>query len=361
MMKEWYPHLLRFVNSAFPNLRRTRLRNLTLLVWAILKRRTLCQAQLARALPGRSKHLHKKKRLHRFAKNQALRPLSLAAQLIPKVCHRFGFHRGKVPISFDWTPLRPRLQEQALFASIPCAGRGLPLLFWATSHAEIRSSTSQNDLEEACLRRVVSALPAEVVPVVLADRGFGRVGFLLFLQGLWRTLGRRVSFVIRLPGKLMVEHQGQRHLLGEWPLEEGELLFLEGAKLRQDRAVTVNLVLYWAEDQEEPWYLATDLEDPQEAVRLYGQRGWIDEMFRDFKQHLGLERSRVTGSARLERLMLGMVLAYLVLALIGLGVEPGFVAEVISWGKGSIIFLGLEYLEQRRGPPKRLLHWKEVR
>jgi len=159
----------------------------------------------------------------------------------------------------------------------------------------------------------------------------------------------------------MVEHQGQRHLLGEWPLEEGELLFLEGAKLRQDRAVTVNLVLYWAEDQEEPWYLATDLEDPQEAVRLYGQRGWIDEMFRDFKQHLGLERSRVTGSARLERLMLGMVLAYLVLALIGLGVEPGFVAEVISWGKGSIIFLGLEYLEQRRGPPKRLLHWKEVR
>ena len=95
MMKEWYPHLLRFVNSAFPNLRRTRLRNLTLLVWAILKRRTLCQAQLARALPGRSKHLHKKKRLHRFAKNQALRPLSLAAQLIPKVCHRFGFHRGR--------------------------------------------------------------------------------------------------------------------------------------------------------------------------------------------------------------------------------------------------------------------------
>jgi len=50
-------------------------------------------------------------------------------------------------------------------------------------------------------------------------------------------------------------------------------------------------------------------------VRLYGQRGWIDEMFRDFKQHLGLERSRVTESARLERLMLGMVLAYLGLTL----------------------------------------------
>ena len=64
--------------------------------------------------------------------------------------------------------------------------------------------------------------------------------------------------------------------------------------------------------------------------------------------------------------MLGLVLAYLVLALIGLyGVDPGFSAsaEVISWGKGSIIFLflGLEYLEQRRGPPKGLLCWKGAR
>ena len=160
----------------------------------------------------------------------------------------------------------------------------------------------------------------------------------------------------------MVEHQGRQRLLGGWPLKRGELLFLEGVRLRQDRAVLTNLVLYWAKDQKEPWYLATDLKDPQEAVRLYRQRSWIEEMFRDFKHHLGLERSRVVGSGRLERLMLGLVLAYLVLALIGLyGVDPGFSAEVISWGKGSIIFLGLEWLEQRRGPPKGLLYWKEAR
>lgn len=134
-----------------------------------------------------------------------------------------------------------------------------------------------------------------------------------------------MSFVIRLPGKLLVEHQGRWLLLREWPLKEGELLFLEEVQLRQDRAVRVNLVLYWGEGQKEPWYLAIDLGGPQEAVRLDRQRDWIEEMFRDFKHHLGLKRSRVEGSGLLEWLV-----------------------------------LGLEYV-QRHDLPKGLLHWKEVR
>jgi len=39
--------------------------------------------------------------------------------------------------------------------------------------------------------------------------------------------------------------------------------------------------------------------------------------------------------------MLGLALAYLVLALVGLGVSRGFAARVISWGKASFIFLAL--------------------
>jgi hypothetical protein len=64
---------------------------------------------------------------------------------------------------------------------------------------------------------------------------------------------------------------------------------------------------------------------------------------------------------RLERLMLGLVLAYLVLALVGLfTVSRRFAARVISWGKASFIFLALEYM-QGRDPPGVLLRWKEVR
>mgnify|MGYP005845376677 CR=1 FL=1 len=93
----------------------------------------------------------------------------------------------------------------------------MPLLFWATSFAQIRQGSSQNDLEEAFVRRLIAALPQGVWPVLLADRGFGRVSFLLFLLGLVRGLGRWVSFVIRLPGKVAVEHGGARRLLRDWP------------------------------------------------------------------------------------------------------------------------------------------------
>lgn len=355
---EWYPKVLQLVNSAFPTLRKTRKRNLTLLTHAILKRRTLCQAELARAFPGKTTHHHKKKRLHRFTSNEALRPLTSATQLIPKVCQRFGFHTGRIPLSLDWTPLRAG--EQALFAALPIEGRGLPLLFWATSFAQIRQGSSQNDLEEAFVRRLIAALPQGVWPVLLADRGFGRVSFLLFLLGLVRGLGRWVSFVIRLPGKVAVEHGGARRLLRDWPLAPGQLIFLEGASLRQDRAVSVKLVLWWEEGQKEPWYLATDLDDPFEAIRLYERRAWIEEMFRDFKHRLGLEKSRVAGLTRLERLMLGLVLAYLVLAMVGLFAgNSRFVAGVISWGRASFLFLALAYYEAH-GPPHGILQWKGV-
>lgn len=47
MVREWYPTLARFVNAAFPGLRKTRERDLTLLTWAILKRRwSMCKGAI---------------------------------------------------------------------------------------------------------------------------------------------------------------------------------------------------------------------------------------------------------------------------------------------------------------------------
>ncbi len=62
----------------------------------------------------------------------------------------------------------------------------------------------------------------------------------------------------------------------------------------------IHLVLVWERGQKEPWYLATDLVHPQKAIRFYRRRAWIDEMFRDWKQHFRLEGSRVASVERLE-------------------------------------------------------------
>jgi hypothetical protein len=174
------PEVLRLVNSAFPTLRLTRKRNLTLLTYAILRKRTLCQAKpsLSGPGPGIAKHHHKKKRLHRFGTNEGVRPLTLSLQLIPTIMKRFGFGRGQVAVNLDRTPLRAR--EQALFTSLPL--RGLPL-FWATSFAQIRSGTSQNDRGPWCAAWF-RPCPKESGrcwwPTGVSG---GRGSYLLFLQG----------------------------------------------------------------------------------------------------------------------------------------------------------------------------------
>jgi len=349
--REWYRHVTRWVNSTFRGEGKWQRERLTLSTWAMLQRRSVCLSELARALPGKTAHHHKKKRLYRFFSQGGWEPLSLLLEGIPAVLRRMGIRGGRVPVSLDWTPLRPG--EQALVAALPEGGRGIPLAAWATSWERIRQGTGQPDLEQALVRRVVLALPEGMEPVVLADRGFGHVRFLRFLQGLRRVLGRPVHFVIRLPGKIEVEHQGRKALLREWPLHPGERLFLEGARLRQDRAIETNLVLVWERGQKEPWYLATDLSDPKEAIQLYRRRAWIDEMFRDWKSYFRLEESRVSSVERLERLLAVLVIAYGILAWVGLlAVEPEFVEQVISWGKASFIFLALEYLRSHDPPPR---------
>ena len=359
MTREWYRHVARWINSAFRSERKWQRERLLLGTWAMLQRRSVCLSELARALPGKTSHHHKKKRLYRFFSQGEWEALSLLGEAIPTVLRRFGIREGKVPLSVDWTPLRPG--EQALVAALPLQGRGIPLQVWATSWEKIRRGTGQPDLEQAFLRRVVASLPEGIEPVVVADRGFGHVRLLRFLQELKRVLGRPVHFVIRLSGKIEVEHRGRRRLLREGLLSSGETRFLEGVWLRQDRAVRVNLVLIWEKGKKEPWYLATDLDDPQEAIRLYRQRAWIDEMFRDWKQHFRLEESRVFTVERLERLLVVLVIAYWVLAWVGLfAVGPAFVQQVISWGRASFVFLALEYLRSHDPPPRTLVR-KRVR
>jgi hypothetical protein len=81
------------------------------------------------------------------------------------------------------------------------------------------------------------------------------------------------------------------------------------------------------------------------AAHLYARRVWIDEMFRGFKHRLGLRESQVVDSARLERLMLGLVPAYPVLALVGLfGLRKEFAAEVIAWGQSQLHLPGVGIL-----------------
>jgi hypothetical protein len=71
---------------------------------------------------------------------------------------------------------------QVLRIAIPRKGRALPLLQLAYDRDRLPPRRSQNRLEQDAPLAVVEALPSGVRPVVLADRGFCRASFVLWLE-----------------------------------------------------------------------------------------------------------------------------------------------------------------------------------
>jgi hypothetical protein len=371
----WYNRVLSAINAAAPFLVPTQATNLALLVSAILKKQTLCLSELARAYPtpnerrvSAPKHdlLHRLKRLWRFTDNRRVDALTTQVAFVPHVVARLGFPR-LLGLAIDWTmfdttlPSGSRMRYQVLRIAVPRRGRALPLLQLAYDRDALPANKSQNQLEQEALLAVIRALPEGVVrPVVLADRGFRRAGFLSWLQR------REIDYVVRLSkGACITEANGRRWKLGEEGLERGQLRWVRGVRYGlyhgHPRDLFVNVALCWRipksrarnprrKQPEEPWYLATSLKDAQSAASWYWQRGWIEQSFKDSKGRFGLAEVMVSCPERLSRLLVALTVALAWLTLMGLpevGVMPrGWHSVVAQRGRASIISLALALLDE---------------
>src|SRR3954447_18974796 len=170
----WYNRVRSAINATAPFLVPTQATNLALLVSAILKKRTLCLSELARAYPtpderrvAAPKHnlLHRLKRLWRFTDNERVDALETQIAFVPHLVARLGFPR-LLGLAIDWTmfdttlPSGKRMRYQVLRIAIPRKGRALPLLQLAYYDRDALSPTkSQNQLlEQDALLALVRAL-----------------------------------------------------------------------------------------------------------------------------------------------------------------------------------------------------------
>lgn len=379
----WYYRVREAINTATPFLVFTQKTNLALLVSAILKKRTLCLSELARAYPvpderrvESPKHclLHRLKRLWRFTANERVDAKEVQLAFVAHTVARLGFPR-LVGLAMDWTmfdttlPSGEKIRYQVLRIAIPRKGRALPLLQLAYDRDHLPPQRSQNQLEQDALLAVVEALPAGVRPVILADRGFCRAGFLRWLEY------QNLDYVVRLTkGACITESSGRRWKLGEEGIKPGQLRWLGGVRYGlyhgRPRELLTNVALCWklpksrARDPrrslpEEPWYLATSLKDSRSAANWYWQRGWIEQSFKDAKSRFGLARVQVGSPERLSRLLSALTIAISWLTLMGLpevGVMPRrWHVRVAQRGRASVISVALELLDHLRDLPSSCL------
>lgn len=347
----WYHCIATFLNYSLPEFRATRRTNLALLTAAILQRRALAISVLVRSWHVQLPYCHhqRKKRLFRFLSNDRFDTVAVQTALLGPICQAARL-RGLVPIMIDWSDLgRGR---NGLFAAVCFRGRGLPLLSWVSMPEEL--APSQNRVEEFFIGRLLRHLPTNIRPLLLADRGFGRASLIRFVQQMPRHTGYPVDYVIRLKGDVVVHSSHYHGRLRDYQLPKGRILFWPQTRYRSDGAAVINLALYWARGHREPWYLATSLMDPRQAVRMYRRRMQPEQYFKDGKQRFGLNRSTVTTTHRLQRLLVGLLLACCLLILIGMRVSPTFRRQVCSRGKLGILHLGYEYYLATPDPPDSL-------
>jgi Transposase DDE domain len=328
----------KFTKAVTKGLLPTQQATLSQVVTGLLVCRCLILAEIARCFETAVAFPHNLKRVFRFVSNERLTAQAskevVASRLLRQLHHRLKVKpRQYLEVILDWTSVWP---YQVLSALVPLEGRAVPVLQWAVEQWAF--PVSQNRYEEQFIGSLRRCLPNSWKVVLVADRGFQRVDFLRCLQQ------HGFSFVVRVKGDAWVESSGYAGPLRDYPLRQGQCFKLSRCTYHKTKRYLLKIALNcaWIDGKVSSWLLATDLGlTAGQIVALYRRRFWCEESFRDQKQAFQLEQVRVQQAGRLENLLLGLAIAMLILAILGmrgkkLGYADKFAAPkkkqtVLSW------------------------------
>jgi hypothetical protein len=294
------------------SLRLSQAKTLAVLVGSAMCVERISLANIGRVMSGLVKH--QIKRCWRFCANDRIETADAMRGVLKRVLKK---RKKKLLVSFDWTDIK---SFQTLMASAVFKGRSIPIC-WASCNKYVYDGhRSRNAFEESLLLALRSMIPMEVKVILLADRGFGRTELARFCQR------HGFSYVIRIQPNVHVSCASFKGKLMDYPVHKGICKLLRSVAYRSHHTVTQNIVVRWKQDlpkhRDECWFLMTDLQAGGAQIsKLYGQRMTIEELFRDHKNKRNgwsLRDTRITRAERLDRLLLILAIAYLLLCGVGL-------------------------------------------
>lgn len=280
---------------------------------------------LGRAMDGPAKAKHRIKRVDRFLGNAQVEVEAVSEALF----HQLRPQHGPVVVLADWTD---RHDFQQLVLALPRNGRALP--FYCITIEKGDGSGAHEGLmvqaEAMALDILAKFCGLEIIPVIIADRGFGNARWLSDIQK------RGWFFVQRLACNHSVNVDNYIGVLSELGIRRGWTSRDWGwGTMNEDEWGPIRLVTVYDRDAKEPWYLVTNLPDspPAEIVRFYKRRMWIEAAFRDLKNRnwgLGIDVVHLTTAARHDRHFIILALAYMLLFAFGAAAEAAGVGEQLK-------------------------------
>jgi Transposase DDE domain len=294
------------------SLRLSQVKTLSVLVSAALCVQRISLANIGRQMLGTTKH--QIKRCWRFCANDRV---ETADAMRPIVARMLRKRKRKLLIAVDWVDIKG---FQTLVASVVLKGRSTPIAWASTTNHVYDGHRSRNAFEESLLLVLRDMIPRQIKVVILADRGFGRTALATFCQR------QGFGYIIRIKPSVTVRLHGFYGQLLDYPVCKGIAKVLRRVSYRSDGAVTQSVVVHWRRNlpkkRDQCWFLMTD--QPGTAVqlcRVYGMRMTIEQLFRDDKSKRNgwsLRDTKITKPDRLDRLLLILAIAYLLLCGVGL-------------------------------------------
>lgn len=324
------------------SLAHTQVKNIVQMARGIVLAHTGRLSEVARKFVCQARDQHKVKRAHRFVSNKRIDGAKISQGLL-KMAQSIVRLRCYWPIIIDYTDVEG---YQVLTAAVPYKGRAIAIAERVFTREEISQMDeySQNFIEQDFIDFLRTLCPKGKIPLLIADRGFGRAALLLHLKSTdW-------AFVIRVKSDVTIYHRLYCGLLKELPVAVGEKRILRNVVYRADGYVQVNLVAA-CEDPKDPWFLATALSTADLSVYWYKQRFWIEEVFKDWKEFWQLERLSLKTSKRVERFLFIWLFAYNYVLLLGAkALSPARVRRLTSRPENySPFWLGRQFLASHAG------------
>jgi len=295
------------------SLRLSQAKTLSILVASAMRVERISLANIGRAMLGTAKH--QIKRCWRFCANERIETADAMRGVLKKVLKKRKKNKPLI-VALDWVDIR---QFQTLLASVVFKGRSVPIC-WASCLKHVyQGHKSRNAFEESLLLVLRSMIPDGQKVILLADRGFGRTELARFCQN------HGFDYIIRINPDVHVRCASYNGKLIDYPVHKGISKLLKSVAYRQHHSVTQNIVVRWVRNlparRDECWFLMSSLRaGPAQISRLYGQRMTIEQLFRDNKSKRNgwsLRDTKITRADRLDRLLLVLAIAYLLLCGIG--------------------------------------------
>ena len=249
---------------------------LEMLVCLLQSQKQVRIERLAATLPLPILQSSRRRHIQRFLQIKALSILVLWFPIVKEVISRQLKAGNQLVIALDRTQWK---EYNVLMVSAIVQKRAFPI-FWTLLDKQGASNLAE---QQQVLRPVIRLLKRDKL-IIIGDREFHSIELAQWLHR------QHLSFVLRQKCSTTFREKRQPfQALDSIPVKPGIHLFYPKVGFTKKKGFSrFNLVDSWkrkyrGKQEEEPWYLLTNLPDLKCAIEIYSQRYGIEAMFKDCK------------------------------------------------------------------------------